>query len=317
MGCFFSVAGNSLKTVTPASMMNSKVFQGSMVALVTPFREGEVDEKKLRDLVEWHIAEGTDVIVPCGTTGESATLNYEEHDRVIRIVVEQARGRVPVLAGTGSNATAEAIEMTRHARANKADGSLQVTPYYNKPTQEGLYRHFKAIAEASGLEGFPIILYNVPGRTSVNMFPDTTARLSKISNIVGVKEASGNLDQVRKVVGLCGPNFTVLSGEDAQNLEIIEMGGCGMISVTANVVPETLARMWDLYGVGKKDEARKIHQDLQPLHAAMFYETNPIPAKTALGMMGKCRDEMRLPLCEMSKENKERLEALLKNFKLI
>ena len=285
-----------------------------MVALVTPFKNNQIDEKALRDLVEWHIAEGTDGIVPCGTTGESATLNYEEHDRVIRIVVEQARKRVPVLAGTGSNATVEAIEITKHAKAIGVEGSLQVTPYYNKPTQEGLYLHFKAIAEAVDL---PMVLYNVPGRTAVNMLPETTARCSKIKNVVGVKEASGNLEQVKKVISLCGPEFLVISGEDAQNYEIVEAGGKGMISVTANVVPGKLARMWDLYQAGKKTEAQKIHQELQSLHAAMFYETNPIPAKTALGMMGKCSDEMRLPLCAMSEENMAKLKNVLKDNHLI
>ncbi len=285
-----------------------------MVALVTPFKNGKIDEKALRDLVEWHIAEGTDVIVPCGTTGESATLNYEEHDRVIQIVVEQARKRIPVLAGTGSNATVEAIEITRHAKKIGADGSLQVTPYYNKPTQEGLYLHFKAIAEAVDL---PMVLYNVPGRTSVNMLPETTARLTKVKNIIGVKEASGNLEQVKKVIQLCGPQFIVLSGEDAQNGDIIEMGGKGMISVTANVVPDKLAQVWDLYAAGKKEEARKIQEDLQPLHAAMFYETNPIPAKTALGWMGKCAMEMRLPLCAMGEVNATKLKKVLQNLGLL
>lgn len=285
-----------------------------MVALVTPFKGGQIDESALRDLVEWHIAAGTDGIVPCGTTGESATLNYEEHDRVIRIVIEQAKKRVPVLAGTGSNATAEAIEMTRHAKANGADGSLQVTPYYNKPTQEGLFLHFQAIALAVDL---PMILYNVPGRTSVNMLPETAARCSRIKNVVGIKEASGNLEQVRRVIELCGPNFIVLSGEDAQNFEILELGGRGMISVTANVTPSRLAEMWNLFAAGKKEEARKIHQDLQPLHAAMFYETNPIPVKTALGLMGKCSEEMRLPLCAMGAENRERLEKVMREHKLI
>ncbi len=293
------------------------MFEGSAVALVTPFHNGKIDEPKLRDLVEWHITEGTDVIVPCGTTGESATINYEEHDRVIRIVVEQVKKRIPVLAGTGSNATSEAIEMTQHAKAIGVDGSLQVTPYYNKPTQEGLYRHFKTIAEAVDL---PIILYNVPGRTSVNMLPETSARLASIRNIIGIKEASGNLEQVKKVVELCKnarPDFQILSGEDAQNLEIIELGGVGMISVTANVVPGKLAKMWDAYRAGQKAEAQKIHQELQPLHAAMFYETNPIPAKTALSLMGKCSGEFRLPLCEMGAANLEKLKSVLKELRLI
>ena len=290
-------------------------FQGSMVALVTPFKNGKVDEVALRALVDWQIAEGTDAIVPCGTTGESATLNYEEHDRVIRIVVEQARKKVPVLGGTGSNATTEAIEITRHAQKAGADGSLQVTPYYNKPTQEGLYLHFKAIAEA--VSSMPILLYNVPGRTSVNLLPETVARLAKISNIVGIKEASGNLEQVKKLIDLCGPDFTVLSGEDAQNFEILELGGRGMISVTANVVPGTLATLWNSYKSGKKGPAKKIHEELLPLHQAMFFETNPIPVKTSLGLMGKCSAEMRLPLCEMGKENRERLLKVLKEYKLV
>ena len=293
------------------------MFEGSSVALVTPFQNGKIDEKGLRDLVEWHIAEGTDMIVPCGTTGESATLDYKEHDRVIQIVVEQAKKRIPVLAGTGSNATAEAIEMTRHAKEIGSDGSLQVTPYYNKPTQEGLYLHFKAIAEAPGLKDFPIILYNVPGRTSVNMLPETVARLAKIKNIVGIKEASGDLKQVKKVVELCGPNFVVFSGEDAQNFEIMELGGKGMISVTANVVPSKLARTWDLFAAGKKEEAKKIHEELLPLHKAMFFETNPIPVKTALGLMGKCRDEMRLPLCRMGEENTAKLKKVLQEYRLV
>ncbi len=298
------------------------LFQGSMVALVTPFKgtnalNPEIDEKALRDLVEWQIAEGTDGIVPCGTTGECATLDYAEHDRVIRIVVEQVRGRVPVLAGTGSNATIEAIEMTRHAKKIGASGSLQVAPYYNKPTQEGLYRHFKAIAEAPGLEDFPMILYNVPGRTSVNILPETTARCAKIRNIIGIKEASGNLDQIRKVVQLCGPDFVILSGEDAQNYEICEIGGRGQISVTANVAPSRLARQWDLFAAGKKGEALKIHQEILPLHEAMFFETNPIPVKTALGVMGKCSPALRLPLCEMGAENAARLGKVLKEFQIV
>lgn len=286
-----------------------------MVALVTPFKNGQIDEPALRALVDWQIEAGTDVLVPCGSTGEAATLNYEEHDRVIRIVVEQARKRVPVLAGTGSNSTAEAIEMTRHAIKLGVDGSLQVTPYYNKPTQEGLFRHFKAIAEA--VPALPIVLYNVPGRTCCNLLPETVARLSRISNIVGIKEASGDLEQVKKVIELCGPDFAVISGEDAQNYQILEMGGCGTISVTANVVPGTLATMWNFYESGKKAEAKKIHEELLPLHAAMFYETNPIPVKTALALMKKCQEEWRLPLCEMGKENRERLVKVLREYRLI
>lgn len=290
-----------------------------MVALVTPFKDApglkpEIDEKSLRELVEWQIAEGTDVLVPCGTTGESATLDYEEHDRVIRIVVEQSRGRVPILAGTGSNATIEAIDITRRAQASGADGSLQVAPYYNKPTQEGLYQHFRAIAEAVDI---PIVLYNVPGRTVVNMAPETVSRLAEFKNIVGIKEACGNLEQVRELIGFCGSDLTVLSGEDAQNFDILEMGGRGMISVTANVAPRKLSGMWDAFAAGNRGEAKAIQESLQPLHAAMFFETNPIPAKTALGFMKRCSSRMRLPLCQMGDENAERLRAVLKEFKLI
>lgn len=290
-----------------------------MVALVTPFKEGpglkpDIDEKSLRELVEWQIAEGTDALVPCGTTGESATLDYEEHDRVVRIVVEQARKRIPVLAGTGANSTVEAIDITRRAEAIGADGSLQVTPYYNKPTQEGLYQHFQAIAAAVGI---PVILYNVPGRTAVNMLPETVVRLAKIKNIVGIKEACGNLEQVKKVIQLCGTDFSVLSGEDAQNYEILEMGGRGTISVTCNVVPGKLAKMWDAFEGGRKSEAKALHQELLPLHDAMFFETNPIPVKTALGWMRRCGATMRLPLCPMGAENAARLKKVMGDYRLV
>lgn len=286
---------------------------------MTPFKDApglkpEIDEKSLRELVEWQIAEGTDVLVPCGTTGESATLDYEEHDRVIRIVVEQTRGRIPVLAGTGSNATVEAIDITLRAQKAGADGSLQVAPYYNKPTQEGLFLHFKEIADAVDL---PIVLYNVPGRTVVNMLPETVARLAELKNVVGIKEACGNLEQVRKVISLCGSDLTVLSGEDAQNVDILEMGGRGMISVTANVAPKRVAETWDRFVSGNRAEARALQDELQPLHAAMFFETNPIPAKTALGFMKRCSSRMRLPLCKMGDENAARLKAVLKEFKLV
>ncbi len=295
------------------------VFEGSMVALVTPFRDGpglkpEIDEKSLRELVEWQISEGTDVLVPCGTTGESATLDYQEHDRVIRIVVEQARRRVPVLAGTGSNSTVEAIEISKKARAIGADGSLQVVPYYNKPTQEGLYRHFQAVAEAVG---FPVVLYNVPGRTVVNMLPETVCRLVEIPNVVAIKEACGNLEQVRKLISLCGDRLAILSGEDAQNLDILKMGGRGMISVTANVAPRALAGLWDEFQADRLTEAQAIHEKLLPLHDAMFFETNPIPVKTALKFMNRCSDRMRLPLCEMGEANAARLKTALEGFGLL
>lgn len=290
------------------------MFSGSMVALVTPFKDGKVDERALRDLVEWHISEGTDVIVPCGTTGESATLSHEEHSRVIEVVIDQVRKRIPVLAGTGSNATTEAVRMSRHAESAGAAGVLLISPYYNKPPQQGLYLHFKAVAESVKI---PVVLYNVPGRTSVNVLPETVARCAGIKNVVGIKEACGNLAQIKTLAGLCEKDFTILSGEDAQNFEILELGGKGFISVTANVIPGKLAQFWDLYAAGKKAEAQKIHQELMPLHDAMFYETNPIPVKTALGLMGKCSDEMRLPLCAMGQQNKQKLTAVLKQFGLI
>lgn len=294
--------------------MSASPFSGSIVAIVTPFKNGKVDEPALRTLVKWQIAEGTDGIVPCGSTGESATLTYEEHERVIEVVVEEVRGRVKVLAGTGSNATAEAVRMTQAAERIGADGSLQVCPYYNKPTQEGLYRHFRTIAESTSL---PIILYNVPSRTAVNLLPETVARLAAVSNIVGIKEASGNLEQVRKIVQLCRPEFTVLSGEDAQNYDIVATGGRGAISVTANIVPKKMAQFWDLFASGKREEARRVHEELIPLHQALFFETNPIPVKTALGLMGRCNPELRLPLCEMGPENREKLTKVLREYKLI
>ncbi len=290
------------------------MFKGSMVALVTPFKDGRLDEQALSYLVEWHISQGTDVLVPCGTTGESATLSHEEHDRVIELVTQQARRRVKVLAGTGSNSTSEAIRMTQHAESVGADGALLITPYYNKPPQEGLFLHYQAVAEAVH---FPIVLYNVPGRTAVNMLPETVARCAQLPNVVGIKEACGNLEQIKEVALLAGSEFDILSGEDAQNFDILQLGGVGMISVTANVVPGKLARMWDLFAAGKKTAAQKIHEELLPLHDAMFYETNPIPVKTALSLMGKCTDEMRLPLCPMGTENKKRLEKIMRQMGLL
>ncbi len=289
------------------------MFTGSMVALVTPFKNGKIDEAALRKLINLHIDAGTDCIVPCGTTGESATLSFEEHLRVIEITVNQVKSRkpderVPVLAGAGANSTSEAIYLHQHCEKLGVDGTLQVTPYYNKPPQEGLYQHFKAIAESCSL---PIVLYNVPGRTAVNMLPETVARLSALKTIVGIKEASGNLEQVKKVIELCPKDFVVLSGEDAQTLEILKMGGQGAISVTANVVPDWCAQEWDLFRAGKLDEAEKIHDRLMPLHDAMFYETNPIPVKAALSLQGLIEEEYRLPLVKMSAANRERLKNIM------
>ena len=290
------------------------MFKGSIVAIVTPFRKGKVDEKALGNLIEWHIRQGTNAIVPCGTTGESATLDYEEHHRVIRFTVEAVNKRVPVIAGTGANATDETIMITKEAKKSGADAALVVAPYYNKPTQEGLFRHYKAVAEAVKI---PLILYNVPGRTAVNILPSTVARLAEISNIVAIKEATGDMKQASEIIRLCGNRITVLSGDDFTTLPLMALGGKGTISVTANVAPRLVSQMCALWEKGRFNEARKLHFKLEPLNAAMFIETNPIPVKTALALMGKIREEFRLPLCEMAPANREKLKAVLKDMKLI
>lgn len=285
-----------------------KLFHGSMVAIITPFKDGKVDEKAFVELIEFHIANGTDGIVPCGTTGESATLSNEEHNRVVRLAVEAASGRIPVIAGTGSNSTDEAIYFTKFARECGADAALLITPYYNKPTQEGLYRHFSAIAKEVDI---PIIPYNVPGRTGVNMLPSTVARLAEIGNIVGIKEASGSMTQICEIYRLCGERLSILSGEDAINFPILAAGGKGMISVTANIVPKEMGDMWDAFESGDIARARQIHYSIFDLHQIMFIETNPIPVKTSLAMMGRCTEEMRLPLCGMAEANKNKLRLAL------
>jgi 4-hydroxy-tetrahydrodipicolinate synthase len=290
------------------------MFKGSIVAIVTPFKNGKVDEKALGNLIEWHIKQGTNAIVPCGTTGESATLDYEEHHRVIRFTVEAVNKRVPVIAGTGANATDETIMITKEAKKSGADAALVVAPYYNKPTQEGLFRHYKAVAEAVKI---PLILYNVPGRTAVNILPSTVARLAEIRNIVAIKEATGDMKQASEIIRLCGNRITVLSGDDFTTLPLMALGGKGTISVTANVAPRLVSQMCALWEKGRFDEARKLHFKLEPLNAAMFIETNPIPVKTALALMGKIREEFRLPLCEMAPANREKLKAVLKDMKLI
>lgn len=290
------------------------MFQGSYVAIVTPFRNGKVDERALADLAEWQIAQGTDGIVPCGTTGESATLTHEEHVRVVSVAVEAAGKRVPVLAGTGSNSTEEAITLTRRAKEAGADGALLITPYYTKPTQEGLYRHFLAVAEAVDL---PLVLYNVPGRTAVNLLPATVRRLAEHPRIVGIKEATANLDQISEVLERCGDGFALLSGDDMTLLPTLAVGGVGCISVTANVAPGRVAALIDAWNAGDRKEALRIHRSLQPLNRAMFLETNPIPVKTALEMMGRCADEMRLPLCPMGEANRQKLEAVMREQGLV
>ncbi len=285
-------------------------FHGAYVAIVTPFtKDGKLDEKGLKDLIEFQVKNGTHGIVPCGTTGESATLSHEEHHRVVELTIKTVKGRVPVLAGTGSNSTEESIELTRHAKKAGADGALMITPYYNKPTQEGLYQHFKAVAEAVNI---PIILYNVPSRTSVNMLPETVARCAKVKNIVGIKEATADLNQISQVIRLCPKNFAVMSGDDFTSMATVAIGGTGVISVTSNVDPKGMAQMMDAALAGDFAKARKFHYQLFPLMQAMFIETNPTPAKTALGLMGKIKhSDPRLPLYRMSDANVEKLGKVL------
>jgi 4-hydroxy-tetrahydrodipicolinate synthase len=290
------------------------MFKGSIVAIVTPFKGGKIDEEAYRELIEFQIENGTSAIVPSGTTGESATLNMEEHARVIDIAVEAVSKRVPVIAGTGGNSTREAIELTAHAKKVGADASLQVTPYYNKPTPEGLYQHFKAIAEAVPL---PQVLYNVPGRTSVNMLPETVARLAQLPEVVAIKEASGSLGQMAEIVKLAGDNITLLSGDDNVTLPVLAIGGTGVISVVANIVPKDTADMITAWEEGNVDRARELFLKLLPLCQAMFYETNPIPVKTSLALMGKIGGELRLPLAPISTANEKRLKTALKDYGLI
>lgn len=291
------------------------MFKGSIAAIVTPFENGKIDEKKFRDLIEFQIKNGSSGIVPCGTTGESATLSFAEHDRVIEIAVTQAKKRVPVIAGTGSNSTEEAIMLTQHAARVGADASLQVSPYYNRPTQRGLYEHFKAVAEAVKI---PIILYNIASRTGVNIEPETIAKLARdCKNIVGVKEASGSLDQMSRIRQLCPENFDLISGDDSLTLPILSIGGTGIISVVANIVPGDVAELVSEFEKGNIKKAREIHYKLLPLIKAMFIETNPIPVKTAMGLMGLCAPDLRLPMCAMSPDNLEKLKSALKEYGLL
>ncbi|MCX5687070.1 MAG: 4-hydroxy-tetrahydrodipicolinate synthase [Candidatus Omnitrophica bacterium] len=290
------------------------MFEGAMVALVTPFKKEKVDEKKLAELVEFHIKNGTSGIVPCGTTGESATLSYEEHDRVIEVVIEAANKRIPIIAGTGSNSTSEALMLTKHAKRSGADASLQVSPYYNKPTQEGLYRHFKTIAEGSDL---PMIVYNIASRTGVNIEPETMERISKVKNIVGVKESSGNLEQMARIRYLCGDKFDLISGDDGLTLPVLSIGGTGVISVVNNIVPKDVSDMVAKFKKGDIEGARKLHYKLLPLIKAVFLETNPIPVKTALSLMGMIEPDLRLPLCPMSEVNLEKLKKALNDYELL
>jgi len=290
------------------------MFAGAITAIVTPFKGGTVDEESLRRLVEEQIAGGTDGISPCGTTGESTTLTHEEHDRVIEIVIDAVKKRVPVIAGTGSNSTAEAIRLTKHAWQAGADAALIVCPYYNRPTQEGLYQHYKAIAEEAPI---PIIIYNIPGRTGVNMLPETMARLAKIPNIVGAKEAAGSIKQMSDIINLCGPDFDVLSGDDALTLPLLAMGGKGVISVISNLVPADMAALVDALAAGDLKKAQQMHYRMSPLIDALFVETNPTPIKAALAMMGKIAYELRLPLCRMEGKNEALLKKAMQDYGLL
>ncbi len=288
------------------------MFSGSYVALVTPFLDGKIDFKRLEELIDLHLEQGTDGIVPCGTTGESATMSHEEHEVVIRAVVERVKGRIPVLAGTGSNNTAEAIRLTRFAQDVGASGALLITPYYNKPTQTGLVRHFEAIASETTL---PLVLYNVPSRTGVNMLPPAVIECAKIPNVVGIKEASGSIDQT--VVIVRETDLSVLSGDDSLTLPLMSVGARGVISVAANVAPRMVADMTRLASSGDFAAARELHLKLFPLFGGLFVETNPIPVKAALTMQGRIGSEVRLPMTEMSEELMPGLKKILTELGLL
>ena len=286
------------------------MIEGILTALITPFRNGQIDEEALRGLVEKQIEAGIDGLVPCGSTGESATLSHIEHRRVVEIVIDATAGRVPVIAGAGSNSTREAIELTIHAREAGADGALLLSPYYNKPTQEGIYAHYAAVAKESS---FPIVIYNIPGRTASNISADTIARLATLENIIGVKEASGDLDQMAHIISKSPSDFAVVSGDDSLTLPLLAIGGKGVISTSANVAPAPMCRMVREFKLGNVEAARQIHFELLPLFDALFCETNPIPLKAAVAALGWCSDEIRLPLTKVSEANLEHLKVVMKD----
>lgn len=290
------------------------MFSGSMVALVTPFKNGKVDWESLERLVEFHVQSGTHGIVPCGTTGESATLSHEEHDRVIEAVIKAAKRRVPVIAGTGSNSTEEAIRLTRAAEKAGADGGLLISPYYNRPTQEGIYQHYKKVAEAVGI---PLIIYNIPGRTGSKIEPETLARLSEIKNVAGVKEATGSVDQAIDVIVLCGDRLAIYSGEDSLTYSLMALGGKGVISTVANVAPKEMADLTEACLKGNWEKGRELQIRLIPLIRSLFIETNPIPVKTALSLMKKCSSDLRLPMTPMAEPNVKKLKQAMTDFGLI
>ena len=292
------------------------MFEGAYTAMVTPFdRDEKVDEDGLRANVKFQIERGIQGLVPMGTTGECATLSYEEHNRVVEVVVDAAKGKVPVLAGTGSNSTWEALMLTKHAKEIGADGALLVVPYYNKPTQAGLYAHFKRLAEEVDI---PQVIYNIPSRTGVNMLPETMAKLAKLKNIVGVKEASGDMKQVARIIELTrGQDFMVTSGNDSDTLDVMKLGGVGVISVASNIIPEQIVELVKVAGKGDFKRAKELHDKLTPLFKALFIETNPAPVKTAMNWMGMAAGGLRLPLVEMEPENQKKLRKVLADMKLV
>jgi len=290
------------------------MFSGSMTAIVTPFRDGAIDHEALERIVAFQLANGTSALVPCGSTGESATLTHPEHLEVISRVVQVVRGRIPVIAGAGSNSTAEAIALVRGAKAAGADAALLISPYYNKPTQDGIYQHYRAVAEATH---FPLIVYNIPGRTASKIEATTVARLAELDHVVGLKEATGSLDEVQEVIRLCGDRLDVYSGDDSLTLPIMAVGAQGTISVIANIAPKQSAAMLAACRAGDWEMARRLHYALLPLIRALFQETNPIGVKAALAMMGFCRDELRLPMLPMTESARAKLRAVVEEFGLV
>ena len=290
------------------------MFSGSICALITPFRGDAVDEERFAEFVDWQIEEGTQGVVPCGTTGESPTLSHEEHRRVTEICIGVARGRVPVIAGTGSNSTAEAVSLTRHAKEAGADAALVVTPYYNKPTQEGMYRHFEALNDAVDL---PILIYNIPGRSVVDMTVETMARLARLPNVVGVKDATADVSRATRQRLAAGRDFCQLSGEDVTQLGFLAQGGDGCISVTANVAPKQMADMHDAWREGEIETAQRLNERLMPLHSGLFCETSPGPVKYGASLLGKCGPETRLPLCEIAESSRRVVEGAMRSAGLL
>ncbi|VAX16362.1 4-hydroxy-tetrahydrodipicolinate synthase [hydrothermal vent metagenome] len=290
------------------------MFSGSHVAIVTPFKDGKVDEEAYKSLIEWHIEQGTNGIITCGTTGESPTLSHAEHNRVIELCVKTVNKRVPVMAGTGSNSTVEAISLTEHAANVGADAALLVNPYYNKPTQEGIYLHYKAIAEAVSI---PQFIYNIPGRTASQVSTDTITRLAEIENIAGVKDAVGDLAVTTEIISRCGDDLIILSGDDTLTLPMMALGAKGVISTTANVAPAKMAKLVKLATAGDFEAAKRVHYEMADLMRVLFIETNPIPVKAALAMMGKVTEEIRLPLCPISQMSREKLQSVMKQMELI